>query len=89
MSRRIDVSDPENMSDEDKQYLAERGRTVEQERASQQEADRIAGVVEHDEGQVPARVDYIRRNGGPVFGDPALGRLRSLRRSDGPHPSRR
>lgn len=79
MSRRVDVSDPENVSEEDKQYLASRGRTVEQERASQQEADRIETVVEHDEGQVPARLEYMRRTGLPVTGDPARGQVRTAR----------
>lgn len=79
MSRRVDVSDPENLSDEDRQYLAERGRTVEQERDAQQLIDRIEAGVEVGESVVPARLEYIRRNGGSAFGDPALGRVRSPR----------
>ena len=77
MSRRIDVSDPTSLSAEDEQYLADRNRTVDEERENQEELDRIEGVVELDADQLPHRLAYMRRVGGPVFGDPgAYGPIR-------------
>jgi hypothetical protein len=76
MSRDINLDAP---SDEDLDYLAKRGRTVEQERARQEEMDLIEGRVTTDADQLPARLAYMQRNGGPVLGDPARGRLRKPR----------
>ena len=42
MSRKIDVSDPDNLSDEDRAYLASRGVTPEQEAARQERVELYA-----------------------------------------------
>ena len=79
MSRQIDVSNPESLSDEDRQYLADRGRTVDEERQAQEERNRVAETIEYDADATGARLEYLRRNGGSAIGDPNLGRLRKAR----------
>ena len=81
MSRQINVNDPESMSDEDRKYLADRGRTVEQEQARQQGAKLAADIVTNDAETLPARIEHARRTGvdAAAFGDPRLGQLRKAR----------
>ena len=64
MSRRINLDEP--LSDEDEQYLADRNRTVDEERENQESLDRIESVVELDEDGVAAKLEYARRNGIPI-----------------------
>lgn len=64
MSRQINTDEP--MTPEDEQYLAARGRTVDQEAHNQYMADRIAESVAHDEERFGERDAFILRNGGRI-----------------------
>lgn len=67
MSRKIDVTDPDNLSDEDQAYLASRGRSPEQEADRQDRieyvADRVAEQIAHEERMSPEDIAYQRRIG--------------------------
>ncbi|WP_103382516.1 hypothetical protein [Pseudonocardia dioxanivorans] len=62
MSRRIDFTKP--VSDEDKAYLAERGRSVDQQKARQDWQDTVAKSVAGDEDLMIERSAYLARNKG-------------------------
>ncbi|MCF7552211.1 hypothetical protein [Pseudonocardia sp. WMMC193] len=66
MSRKIDVTDPENLSEKDRAYLASRGRTPEQEADRQHlvelKAQRIAEQVEtYQRTMTPEDMAYRER----------------------------
>lgn len=61
MSRQIDLTQP--LTDEDRKYLADRGRTVEQEQAHQDTAKLAADIVAGDAESLSTRVEYARRTG--------------------------
>lgn len=79
VSRQIDLTQP--LTDEDQKYLADRGRTVEQEQAHQDTARLAADRITGDADALPSRIEYARRTGvdAAAFGDPRLGQLRKAR----------
>lgn len=62
MSTHINTDKP--LSEDDERYLAQRGRTPEQQADRQEHVARVAETVAHDEERAMSDTAYVKRNGG-------------------------